>query len=192
MRHDLDSPAERPQSAVGTISAALALRRARGLAPFTVLSCDNLPGNGKLARSAVLSFLEARGDAGLTAWVAERGAFPNTMVDRITPATRPPPGEGRPADPFSDGIRTLVRETCGVEDDWPVIAEAYTQWVVEDKFVCGRPVWESVDVLFVEDVHNYEMMKLRLLNAGHSAISYASYLMGHRYCDSGPATDIGV
>jgi len=88
VRHDLDDPTDRPQSAVGTIAAALALRRDRGLAPFTVLSCDNLPGNGHLAKAMVLKFLEARGDEALTAWAAANCEFPNTMVDRITPATK--------------------------------------------------------------------------------------------------------
>jgi mannitol 2-dehydrogenase len=213
--HDLEHRNERPHSAVGTICAALSLRRLRGLSPFTVMSCDNLPGNGTLTRAMVLGFLNAWGDGSLTLWVENRCTFPNTMVDRITPATRPllspptpfpppppPPtkedsdetaaaaaaaqtGEAAPApapakpDPFSDGIRTLVKETVGVEDKWPVICESYVQWVVEDKFVNGeRPLWETQGALFVPDVHPYEMMKLRLLNAGHSAISYASYLMG--------------
>jgi len=105
-------------------------------------------------------------------------------VDRITPATRPlNRSPDAVPDAYSDGIRTLVRETCGLEDDWPVIAEQYTQWVIEDKFVLGRPAWEERGALFTEDVEPYEHMKLRLLNAGHSAISYCSYLVGHRYVD---------
>jgi len=220
VKHDLEHRKERPHSAVGTICAALALRRLRGIAPFTVMSCDNLPGNGTLSRQMVLGFLAAWGDEALAAWVEARCTFPNTMVDRITPATRPlvtvaaplppppivpaavrtsqlkttPPAAAAAApapvvvasapDPFSDGIRNLVRETVGVDDKWPVIAETYMQWVVEDRFVNGeRPCWECQETLFVPDVHPYEMMKLRLLNAGHSAISYSSYLIGHRFVD---------
>lgn len=184
VRHDLENPHERCQTAVGTICKALAVRMGRGLEPFTVMSCDNLPGNGHLSQGMVMGFLEAKGDAELTGWVKEGGSFPNTMVDRITPATRPlNRSPDAVPDAYSDGIRTLVRETCGLEDDWPVIAEQYTQWVIEDKFVLGRPAWEERGALFTSDVEPYEHMKLRLLNAGHSAISYCSYLVGHRYVD---------
>ena len=186
IRHDLDHPTERPQSAVGLIVRALRARRQRGTCPFTVLSCDNLPGNGTLSRTMVADFLDALCSSSnggeeekLRAWILSRVAFPNTMVDRITPATRP---EQVPDD-FSDGIRKLVKESYGIEDQWPVIAELYTQWVIEDDFVDGkRPQWDLISngdrALMVKDVHAYEMMKLRLLNAGHSALSYASYLAG--------------
>jgi mannitol-1-phosphate/altronate dehydrogenase len=196
IKHDLEHPGERPHSAVGLIVKALRVRRQRGVTPFTVLSCDNLPGNGSLSRTMVLDFLDAlcgsseRGASAsnsapigenekLRAWISSRVKFPNTMVDRITPATRPVQAR----DDFSDGIRKLVKENYGIEDQWPVIAELYSQWVIEDNFVGGaRPQWDLIaggkGALMVNDVHAYEMMKLRLLNAGHSALSYASYLAG--------------
>jgi mannitol 2-dehydrogenase len=181
VKHDLEKPDEVCQSAVGTIVKALNLRFERGMSPFTVMSCDNLPGNGHLTEAIVHRFLEARGDDELTNWVKAKCAFPNTMVDRITPATRPLDPE-KPHE-YSDTIRGLVRDVAGVEDDWPVIAEGYMQWVIEDKFVCGRPRWEEEGALFAENVGPYEAMKLRLLNAGHSAISYTSYLMAQRHVD---------
>jgi mannitol 2-dehydrogenase len=182
VKHDLEKPDEVCQSAVGTIVKALELRFDRGMNPFTVMSCDNLPGNGHITEHMVRGFLLAKGRDDLTDWVEANCTFPNTMVDRITPATRPLIPD-RPH-PFSDTIRTLVRDTCAVDDEWPVIAEGYMQWVIEDKFLYGRPAWEKEGALFVSDVGPYEAMKLRLLNAGHSAISYSSYLMGHRYVDT--------
>jgi mannitol 2-dehydrogenase len=116
IRHDLDRLDERPLTAVGTIVAALDLRRLRGLKSFTILSCDNLPGNGKLSRAMVMDFVRKRGDNELAKWIETETLFPNCMVDRITPATLPPRSQ---AEPFSDSVRTLARETCGVDDDWP-------------------------------------------------------------------------
>ena len=169
--HDLVTPDE-PQSAVGLIVAALKLRRERGVPAFTVLSCDNLPGNGHLSQLMTMAYLKALGDADLQAWVEANGKFVNTMVDRITPITKPEHID-------------LVKVDYGVDDKWPVIAEDYAQWVVEDQFVNGiRPDLESAGVLVVPDVHPYELMKLRLLNAGHSALSYVSYLCGHRFVDA--------
>lgn len=116
IQHDIEQPHARPLTAVGTIVAALDLRRRRGMRPFTILSCDNLPGNGKLSRAMVTGFIRKRNDIELSAWVEAETKFPNCMVDRITPATTPPTSR---ADPFSDSVRTLARETCGVDDDWP-------------------------------------------------------------------------
>lgn len=111
------------RSAVGAIVAALAVRRERGLNAFTVLSCDNLPGNGDLSKAMVLGFLKAKGDSSLASWVETRATFPNTMVDRITPMTT----ASNHHQAFSDDVRMLVRETLGVDDDWPVIAETFSQ-----------------------------------------------------------------
>jgi mannitol-1-phosphate/altronate dehydrogenase len=172
---DADNPAVRadarnagpPQTAFGYICTALARRRAAGVVPFTVLSCDNLQGNGKVARTAFVSFARLRDEA-LAAWIEANVAFPNGMVDRITPQT-------------TDADRAMVAETFGVADAWPVMTELFKQWVIEDHFCNGRPPLEEVGVQIVPDVHPYETMKLRLLNASHQAMAYLGYLAGYRY-----------
>lgn len=151
----------------GLILAAIRDRRAAGTAPFTVLSCDNLPHNGVLTRR-IVEGLAQRADADLAAFVASEIAFPNSMVDRITPATTPAQRE------------TLKREH-GVEDRRPVFCEPFRQWVIEDDFRSGRPALERVGVTFVEDVTPYELMKLRILNAGHATIAYPAALVGLTY-----------
>lgn len=162
--HDLVDP-ERPRSAPGLLVAALAARKAAGLAPFTVLSCDNLPANGRTVKR-VLSRLAALRDPGLGGWVAGEVACPSTMIDRIVPAT-------------TEADRAAVAEALGVEDAWPVMAEPFSQWVVEDDFPAGRPDLAAVGVELVADVEPFEHMKLRLLNASHSAIAYLGYLAGY-------------
>jgi len=155
-----------PMSAFGFIVAALAMRRAAGTPPFTVLSCDNIQGNGHVARAAVTKFAAQR-DPELAGWIREEVAFPSTMVDRITPATT-----------------TTTREDArqwGIEDHWPVRAESFAQWVVEDRFSAERPALERVGVQFVDDVSPYEKMKLRLLNASHQALGYLGLLSGFDY-----------
>jgi mannitol 2-dehydrogenase len=164
--HDLANPDE-PATAFGFIVEALARRRARGIPPFTVLSCDNVQGNGHISRHAILGFARLR-DPELAGWIDANVRFPNSMVDRITPAT-------------TDDDRRLAREQFGVADEWPVVCEPFTQWVVEDAFGCGRPPLDLVGVQLTDDVEPYELMKLRLLNAGHQAIGYAGYLAGYRY-----------
>ena len=168
LRHDLASP-KAPRTAFGLLAEALAQRRARGLAPFTVQSCDNLQSNGQVARRTFLAFLERR-DPALRGWVEEHGAFPCAMVDRITPQT-------------TDAHRALVRDRFGIADGWPVVCEPFLQWVVEDVFPLGRPAWERAGVQLVPDVHPYEMMKIRLLNASHQALCYIGLLLGHRHVD---------
>ncbi|TMA12692.1 MAG: mannitol dehydrogenase family protein [Deltaproteobacteria bacterium] len=153
IRHDLEHP-HAPKGAFGYLAEALDRRRQRGLAPFTVMSCDNLQGNGDIARRMFLAFAERRNEE-LARWIAENGAFPNGMVDRITPAT-------------TDAHRDLVRESFGIIDGWPVVTEPFKQWVIEDRFPAGRPPWERVGAQMVSDVHPYEMMKIRLLNASHA------------------------
>ncbi|MDZ7602524.1 MAG: mannitol dehydrogenase family protein [Hoeflea sp.] len=156
-----------PQTVFGVILAALTARRARGLAPFTIMSCDNLPENGHVARATVLGLARLI-DPELADWIAETVAFPNSMVDCITPAT---------------GAREidLVRTRFSIADAAPVVCEPFRQWVMEDNFPQGRPALEKVGVQFVRDVAPYELMKLRILNGGHAAIAYSSALLGHHY-----------
>ncbi|KGF68979.1 mannitol dehydrogenase [Hoeflea sp. BAL378] len=156
-----------PQTVFGVIIHALKARRDLGLAPFTVMSCDNLPENGHVARATVLGLARLI-DPELADWIAGEVAFPNSMVDCITPAT---------------GAREidLVRTQFGIEDAAPVVCEPFRQWVMEDTFPQGRPALEKVGVEFVRDVAPYELMKLRILNGGHAAIAYASALLGHHY-----------
>ena len=155
-----------PVSAFGYLAAALRRRHDAGLRPFTVVSCDNVHANGDLTRELLLRYLE-RHDAALVPWVSAEGAFPNSMVDRITPRT-------------TDADRQHVAQTYGIEDAWPVLCEPFMQWVLEDRFCDGRPEFEAVGVQMVDDVAPYELMKLRLLNAGHSALGYLGFLAGHR------------
>lgn len=158
---------DRPQTVFGLILKALKYRRTNSIAPFTVMSCDNLPHNGKLTRRAVVG-LARLSDVELADWVETHVAFPNSMVDRITPAT-------------SDRERRVAREEYGVADQWPVFSEDFIQWVLEDDFSQGRPELESVGVTFVKDVTPYEDMKLRVLNASHAVIAYPAALMGIAY-----------
>ncbi|GEK19601.1 mannitol dehydrogenase family protein [Cellulomonas xylanilytica] len=155
-----------PSSVLGLVVAALAVRRSAGTAPFTVMSCDNIQGNGHVARTAVTAFARAL-DPGLAEWIGEHVAFPSSMVDRITPATTP------------EVVAAVA--ALGVEDRWPVRAESFTQWVLEDRFSAGRPAFDSVGVQVVDDVMPYELMKLRLLNASHQAMSYLGILAGETY-----------
>ena len=155
--HDLAHP-DRPRTAFAYVVEGLRRRRDAGVAPFTVLSCDNLQGNGDDARQAVVGFARLV-DAGLADWIDDEVAFPSCMVDRITPST-------------TDADRVALSREFGIDDGWPVPAEPFAQWIVEDEFPTGRPPLESVDVQFVADVRPYELMKLRLLNASHQAIAY--------------------
>ncbi|BAI76566.1 fructuronate reductase (plasmid) [Azospirillum sp. B510] len=164
IRHDLDAPGQ-PRTAIGFLVEALSRRRAAGLPPFTVLSCDNLPSNGDTVSRILRRFAELR-DPAFGAWVAENVACPNSMVDRIVPAT-------------TEADRDRLSQALGMQDSWPVVTEPFTQWVVEDRFPAGRPAWEEVGVQMVADVHPYETMKLRLLNGSHSTIAYLGYLAGY-------------
>jgi mannitol 2-dehydrogenase len=157
-------PGATPRSVFGLVAAGLARRREAGGPPFTILSCDNLPGNGALAREAFVSFARLL-DPVLGDWIDAEVRFPNSMVDRITPVT-------------TDDDRAALRGRFGVEDRWPVVCEPFTQWVVEDSFCGERPPLERVGVQLVGDVEPYELMKLRLLNASHQAIAYFG-----RLCD---------
>jgi mannitol 2-dehydrogenase len=143
---------------------ALDRRKQRGLPPFAILSCDNLPGNGAVSRNVVLHFASLR-DESLRSWIERNVTFPNGMVDGITPVTR-------------ESDRVALRDNFDIEDAWPVVTEPFRQWVLEDHFCNGRPAWEEVGVQFTSDVAPYEKMKLRLLNAGHSALGYLGALQG--------------
>jgi fructuronate reductase/mannitol 2-dehydrogenase len=162
---DLEDPGH-PETVFGYLVEALDRRRNAGLPPFTVLSCDNIPGNGKAARTMVVSFARLR-DENLARWIDDRGAFPCSMVDRITPETSP-------------GDRDAIARSLGVDDRWPVITEPFSQWVIEDQFCNGRPPLEEVGVQFTTDVAPYELAKKRLLNASHCALGYLGYLAGYR------------
>ncbi|RPA19930.1 mannitol dehydrogenase family protein [Gordonia sp. OPL2] len=156
-----------PVTVFGLVTEALRRRRERGVESFTVMSCDNIQGNGHMAHSVFLAFARLK-NPGLADWISEHTAFPNSMVDRITPATPPE-------------LRAEVADRTGIDDRWPVVAEPFTQWVLEDSFSMGRPRLEDVGVQVVDDVTPYELMKLRLLNAGHQALCYFGYLMGYRF-----------
>ncbi|GAB3676891.1 mannitol dehydrogenase family protein [Salinisphaera aquimarina] len=164
--HDLGEGAT-PKTSFGLITEALRRRRDRGLGPFTLMSCDNIQGNGDVARAMFTAFA-ARKDAELGAWIAEQVCFPNSMVDRITPVT-------------TDDDIAEVRRRFDIDDAWPVVCEPFVQWVLEDRFNAGRPAFEQVGVQIVDDVEPYELMKLRLLNASHQALTYFGYLAGYRY-----------
>ncbi len=164
IRHDLANP-HAPLSAPGFLVEALARRRAEGVAPFAVVSCDNLPSNGATAQS-VLTRMASLRDAGFGAWVAGDVAFPSTMVDRIVPATT---GEDR----------ARIAARLGAEDAWPIVTEPFSQWVIEDRFPTGRPRFEDSGATLVSDVAPFELAKLRLLNGSHSTLAYLGYLAGY-------------
>lgn len=152
-----------PKTVFGLIVAGLRARRDKGLQPFTVMSCDNIPHNGKVTKNAVVG-LAALSDPAFANWIGENVSFPNSMVDRITPAT-------------GDREKSIARDDFGIEDNWPVFCEEFKQWVMEDKFPAGRPALEKVGVQFVPDVAPYEHMKIRILNGGHAAIAYPAALL---------------
>ncbi len=163
---DAEDP-QHPTTTFGYIVEALRRRREAGRQPFTVMSCDNLQGNGKVAHEAVVA--QARmSDPELAEWIDANVTFPNSMVDRITPVTTPADLE-------------LVREEYGIEDGWPVTCEPFEQWVLEDNFTLGRPPYEDAGVQLVEDVVPYELMKLRLLNASHQALAHLGRLLSMVY-----------
>jgi mannitol 2-dehydrogenase len=156
-----------PTTAFGFLVEALRRRRDAGVEPFTVMSCDNIAGNGEVAHKMLGAFARLK-DPELADWIEKSVAFPNSMVDRITPVT-------------TDHDREQLAEQFGVEDGWPVVCEPFTQWALEDRFPAGRPPYDRAGVQLVPDVTPYEMMKLRLLNSSHQALCYLGYLAGYRY-----------
>jgi fructuronate reductase len=164
--HDLANP-RAPASVVGLLVAALAARRDRSAGPLTVVCCDNLPHNGRVLRGLVAAFAEMR-DPALARWIEQNASFPSTMIDRIVPATT--------AADIADNDAAL-----GLHDAAPVVFEPFKQWVIEDQFATERPRWEAGGAQFVTDVAPFEAMKLRLLNASHSAFAYLGFLAGHEF-----------
>jgi fructuronate reductase len=153
-----------PKTAIGLLAAGIELRRQLGAGDVTLISCDNIPSNGLLLRNVLTEFAEQR-SAELARWLREHVRFPSTMVDRIVPASTP------------DDVR-FAREVCGVEDLAPVVGEPFRQWVIEDSFASRRPDWDAAGAAFVADVHPYELMKMRLLNAAQSSFAYFGALSG--------------
>lgn len=160
---DLATP-DAPKTILGLIVQALKHRKANGIPPFTVLSCDNLPSNGKTARAAVLAYA-GEVDGELAAWIEARVSFPCSMVDRITPAT-------------TDADRAYVNEQLGLTDAWPIVTEQFVQWVIEDNFTMGRPDWTLGGAVFSNEIAAWEDMKLRCLNGAHSTLAYLGQLTG--------------
>ena len=169
-----------PSTVFGLVAEALDRRRVGGDPGVTIVSCDNMPGNGDVARRSFTGFAQRRNPE-LARWMHDNVEFPNSMVDRITPVT-------------ADSDRRELAERFDIEDAWPVVAEPFAQWVLEDRFVSGRPPLEDVGVQFVSDVEPYELMKLRLLNASHQVLSYLGYLVGYRFvhevCDDPAFRDL--
>ena len=160
---------ENPTTIFGYLTQALKLRKEQNAGAITILSCDNIEGNGEVTKKMLLSYITfAQPD--LLDWIKENVSFPNSMVDRITPATMP------------TDISEL-KEVSGIEDQWPVVCESFQQWVIEDQFIAGRPNLESVGVQFVKNVAPFEKMKLGLLNAGHSVVGILGSLVGYSTID---------
>jgi mannitol 2-dehydrogenase len=151
----------------GLVTEALSRRRARGIPAFTILSCDNIQGNGHVSQRTFTAFARLR-DPELADWMTAHVRFPNSMVDRITPKT-------------TDEDRAELSRRFGLDDRWPVLCEPFTQWVLEDDFADGRPPLEDAGVQITSDVEPYELMKLRLLNASHQALCYPGHLVGYRF-----------
>lgn len=170
VQHELNNPGD-PKTIYGYLSAALRIRKENGKAPFTVMSCDNIQHNGDVTRKMLLSFLSSQ-DKDLASWVEKEVAFPNSMVDRITPVT-------------TAAEMAYLKDQFNLEDEWPVTCEPFLQWVIEDHFSNGRPDFDKVKgVQFVPDVTPYEKMKIRLLNAGHSVLGIFGALMGIQTIDA--------
>lgn len=171
-----------PRTALGLLFRAAKERQANKGLPITFLSCDNLPSNGDLLRRLLLQFAELK-ERAVTDWIRDNTSCPNSMVDRITPTV-------------TSETRDFVRQKFGIDDECPVVSEAYLQWVLEDRFINGRPQLETVTVpiqlesqavgvkvQFTDHVELYEKLKMRLLNGAHSALAYGAYLMGFRFVD---------
>ena len=159
--HDAAHP-DTPRTAFGAIIAALAARRAAGHGPVTLQSCDNLQGNGAILRQTVVSLAQMV-DPDLARWIVAEASFPNSMVDCIVPAT---------------GAQEIARALrLGIDDAAPVTHENFRQWVIEDDFCAGRPDWDQVGATFTDDVHAYEAMKIRMLNAGHQVLANVGELL---------------
>ena len=175
--HDLHAAnADAPRTAIGFIVRGLALRRACGLPGIALVSLDNLPRNGEVLRGLVLDFA-TRCDPALPAWIDATCSFPSSMVDRIVPRT-------------TDADRDRIARKLGQRDAWPVVAEPYFEWALEDRFVAGRPDWARAGVRFVahaSDVAAWEMLKLRMVNGAHSSLAYLGVMAGWPTVDAAMA-----
>jgi mannitol 2-dehydrogenase len=169
VRADLVASDSSYATAWGYLAEALDQRRRAGIAPFTVLCCDNIPGDTQAARTALVSFAALK-NPGLARWIDTYVAFPSTMVDRITPQT-------------SKSDHQFVEKTFGVVDNWPVVTEPYCQWIIEDSFSNGRPPLDEVGVEFVTDVSDHKLIKTRLLNGTHIALACLATLAGYQRTD---------
>tara|TARA_R110002096_G_scaffold303080_11_gene498092 strand:+ start:661 stop:2151 length:1491 start_codon:yes stop_codon:yes gene_type:complete len=165
---DMKNPLS-PKTVFGYLAQALKLRMKRGVGGCTIQSCDNIQGNGDVAKRSLLNYVE-KAEPELVSWIKENVSFPNAMVDRITPVT------------VASDIEKLQEEFL-LEDQWPVVCEPFIQWVIEDDFIAGRPEWEKVGAQFVESVVPFENMKLRLLNAGHTVLGMLGALHGYKTID---------
>ncbi|RPD97958.1 mannitol dehydrogenase family protein [Aureibaculum marinum] len=168
IQYDLNHP-KTPKTIFGYLTQALKLRKERGVKGCTIQSCDNIQGNGHMTKKMLLSYVQ-KAEPELTSWIELNVSFPNSMVDRITPAT-------------STTDISNLKEISGIEDAWPVVCEPFKQWVIEDNFSAGRPAWQTVGAQFVQDVVPYEKMKLSLLNAGHTVLGILGALMGYDTID---------
>ncbi|OCG35434.1 mannitol dehydrogenase family protein [Gilliamella sp. Gris1-4] len=169
IKHDIENPTK-PKTVPGVIVEALYLRKEKGLKPFTVMSCDNMPENGHVTRNVVLALAKLR-DPNLANWIAKNVTFPSTMVDRIVPAVTP------------ETMEKIQKQLGGIEDPAGIAGEPFKQWVIEDNFVAGRPDWQKSGAELVSDVLPYEEMKLRMLNGSHSFLAYLGYLAGYLHID---------
>lgn len=172
---DLENPEEQ-QTVFGLLISALGNRHDQGMPPFTIMSCDNLPENGAVTKRAMVGLAKLMAP-GIAGWIEDMVAFPNGMVDCITPAT-------------GDRERAMAEEKFGIADPGVVVCEPFRQWVLEDSFPQGRPALEEVGVEFVGDVAPYELMKLRILNGGHAIIAYPAALMGLEFARDAMATPV--
>jgi fructuronate reductase len=175
IRHDL-AHSDAPRTTLGFIVRGLQRRQRHDRAPLTLLSCDNLPANGDTLRGLVLAFAR-QVDPSLHAWIAARCTFPNSMVDRIVPRTTP-------AD------RERISAVLGVDDAWPVVAEPFFDWVIEDRFAAGRPEWQHGGTRFVDHAEPFEQLKLRMVNGSHSALAYLGAMAGLRTVDQAVAQPV--
>ncbi|KAG7360969.1 multiple polyol-specific dehydrogenase [Nitzschia inconspicua] len=170
IQHDIKNP-DRPETVFGILVRGLKKRKEEGHAPFTIVCCDNIPSNGDVTKKVTVELAsQMYPDSGLAEWIQSEGAFPNSMVDRITPA-------------LTDDMINFVKKEYGIEDAAPVFCEPFCQWVMEDEFVNGeRPAFDKCEsVMIVDDVHPYELMKIRVLNGGHASLCYPSALLGLKY-----------
>ena len=173
--HDIENP-QSPRTAFGAILSALSKRKDLGIKPFTVMSCDNLPGNGDITKNIIQSMATSINND-LGKWVLDSVSFPNSMVDRITPMT-------------GKHERSTLKSEFGIEDNSPVFCEPYRQWVLEDRFTNGRPELENVGAVFTDDIHSFEKMKIRILNGGHAFLAYPSALLGIEYTHEAMASPL--